>query len=99
VSGPFKVGEVCIGQNFVNFPEYNGCECLIERPLQMFGGFNRRTGEWCAVEPSYFVRWADGAGSWVGRHNLRRKQPPTGEIAIMRMFDITAPAPREVEAA
>lgn len=31
--------------------------------------------------------------------DLRRKRPPTGEEPILRMFDLTAPAPREVEAA
>lgn len=101
MSAPFKVGEVCIGVGFVDWfnVDHNGVECVINRvryisePIHAFD---------LATFPAgyiYFVTWASGIDAAVAHHNLRRKTPPSGEESILRMFDLTAPAPRETEAA
>jgi hypothetical protein len=99
MTGGFPVGTVCIGQDF-SFATYrNGMECVIVHGLEMRAHCCQVSGIEYPPEPMYYVGWEDGTYSLVRPRQLRRKQPPTGEIAIMRMFDITAPAPREVEAA
>jgi hypothetical protein len=98
MTGGFPVGTVCIGQNFVGQTERNGDECVVVRSLQMTTGFLSGTFQ-LVTQMGYKVQWADGQIVNVAPQNLRRKQPPSGELAILRMFDATAPAPREVEAA
>lgn len=97
MTGAFKVGEVCVGQNFIYDLAYNGTECVI------IGEFRERMSIYdsgdITVSPCYKVEWADGTITDVDHRNLRRKQPPTGLASILRMFDLTAPAPREVETA
>lgn len=93
-----KVGEVCIGQNFIISTEANGMECVIIGPLVLCECLVEPIGRW-VLDYRHLVRWSDGAIDNVPARNLRRKQPPAGEESILRMFDLTAPAQREVEAA
>lgn len=97
MSGPFKVGEVCIGQNFINWPEYNGAECIVLSPERIDGGVDPRSGEVSEFGPTHTVQWDDGRIANVATTNLRRKRPPTGLATVLAWF--TAPAPRELEAA
>lgn len=99
MNGPFKVGEICIGQHLIHWPEYNGAECVILTPERIAGGMDPRSGEAAEVGPTYTVQWDDGRVANIATANLRRKQPPTGLIAVLRMFDVAAPKLREVEAA
>jgi hypothetical protein len=99
MTGGFKVGEVCIGQ-FINIkPEYNGCECVVIEPEAVRQGTHPLTGALRPRRMAYMVTWSDGYTCMIAGRNLRRKQPPSGELAILRMFDVTAPTPREVESA
>ena len=97
MNGPFKVGEVCIGQKFINWPEYNGAECVILSSERVAGGVDPRSGERAEVGPTHTVRWDDGRVANISSKNLRRKRPPTGEKSVMDLF--AAPKLREVEAA
>jgi hypothetical protein len=98
MTGPFKVGEVCIGQHFIMRPDRNGCECVVLTSARHMHVRCDTTGR-PHSGPMVEVRWADGWITNVMPSNLRRKRPPAGEESILRMFDVTAPAPREVEAA
>jgi hypothetical protein len=87
MSEQFKVGDVCVGQNFVFSTDRNGMECTVIGGLQMRPGINHITGK-AAWEMLYDVRWADGAESFQEPYTLRRKRPPTtGEQMIRSMFD------------
>jgi hypothetical protein len=87
MSAQFKVGDICVGQNFINHPEKNGMECTVIGGLQMRYGVDFRTGV-AAWEMLYDVRWADGAESFQEPYTLRLKRPPTtGEQMIRSMFD------------
>lgn len=97
MKGQFKVGEVCIGQNFLPPLEYNGMECVIVEALAVVDCYCAVTGDVLPAEPRYCVQWSNGKVWAVKPMYLRRKQPPAGEQSILRMF--TAPSPREVEAA
>ena len=99
MSGPFKVGEVLVGVGFVVDIECNGLECVVERNYGLAPTHYIETGEDIGSHFVYLVRWVNGNTDNVCQPNLRRKQPPSGELSILRMFDLTAPAPREVEAA
>lgn len=99
MTGPFKVGEVLIGQFIVLRPEYNGCECVVLEREAMRKGLHPLTGQMRESRRSYVVQWSDGYVCYISGQHLRRKRPPAGEESILRMFDVTAPAPREVEAA
>lgn len=55
----FKVGDICIGQNFIFDTECNGMEC------EIIGGYELREGLWSGnLFPEkcycYEVVWADG---------------------------------------
>jgi hypothetical protein len=81
----FKVGEVCVGQNFVLDPKYNGVECVVDEPFGEYVGIDRAGLPRRRI--GYGVRWANGELSYVNPHNLRRKRPPTtGEELIIAMF-------------
>jgi hypothetical protein len=71
--GQFKVGDVCVGQNFEFNIERNGQECEVLRPMGRHAAVvqgHRVSGFW------WRVRWSDGAETDVRPFNLRRKQPP-----------------------
>jgi hypothetical protein len=72
----FKVGDVCIGQHFVNHPELNGMECTIDAPLAM-RSVERALNDEIVTCECYAVTWADGSSSWTEPKNLRLKQPPS----------------------
>lgn len=96
MTGTFKVGEVCVGQNIDSRPEYNGCECIVIESESMKQGLHPFTGKRFDPKLLYTVRWSDGYLCYVEGCQLRRKQPPTGLATVLAWF--TAPAPREVEA-
>lgn len=73
----FKVGDICVGQNFTNAVARNGMECTI------IGGLEWRTwqdGGSSGVDMLYLVEWDDGEISGQPHYQLRRKQPPKREI-------------------
>lgn len=87
MSEQFKVGEVAIGQNFVDFTEHNGEDLLV------VGGLHY--GEWVdmmALESCrgmyYQVQSICGEKFVVTPHQLRRRKPPsaTGEQSVLAMF-------------
>ncbi len=87
----YKVGTICIGQNFQVDTDRNGMECEITGPLGMRLALNKRTGaKYSAVR--YTVRWSDGIEAIVAPHLLRPKLPPpgTGLESILNLFKETA---------
>lgn len=99
MTGGLPVGTVCIGQNYIHHAERNGMECVVIGGLDVSDAVIARTGEVVRACATYEVEWSDGFIDNVQPRHLRRKQPPTGELSILRMFDLTAPVPREVEVA
>lgn len=97
MNGNFKVGEVCIGQNFNSYPEYNGMECVITGGLRMVAA-KTFTGSKLAADHRYMVQWANGLVSVIRPFYIRRKQPPSGELSILNMF-VVAPPQRTKEIA
>lgn len=73
----FRVGDVCIGQNFEVDTERNGMECEVVAHLPEGGMFcnTRRDGKVLIEQNAYCVHWADGLVGWVAQHNLRKKPP------------------------
>lgn len=73
----FSVGEVCLGQNFVQDIELNGRECRVVQVLPSGGWFaapgSMRLFRIDAV--CYYVEWADGDTCHVHESNLRKKPP------------------------
>lgn len=80
-----KVGDICIGQNLVNRPSYNGVEC------EIIGGLELRNISYHSEEPNkfkrvgYAVKWQDGSISSQTIHHLRRKSLP-GSTADERVY-------------
>jgi hypothetical protein len=73
-AGTFKVGDVCVGQNFIYDTCRNAMECTIVAGLEMRACFHAVVGanrRYC-----YLVEWEDGVVATVGPMNLRRKEPP-----------------------
>lgn len=93
MSTQFKVGEVLVGQNFVNRIQRNGQECIVIEGLFVTDHWDDITGEKHGPEPMYRVEWPDGDQVLVRPRNLRRKHPPYGEQSILRMF--TQPMPQK----
>ena len=88
MSALFKVGEMVIGQNFVDYPEYNGEELQIVGMLAFRYGTDAITGAhvkgFC-----YQVLDSQGVIFQCGAFNLRRRKPPastTGEQRIIAML-------------
>lgn len=86
MSGPFRLGEVVLGQNFVDFTEHNGEELLV------VGGLEYRTVT-CLTSlktvsgMSYKVQTKYGETFTCGPHQLRRRKPPTtGEESVLALF-------------
>lgn len=97
MSAAFKVGEVCIGQNFVNSPELNGLECVI------IGGLVERLSKHLITGLitsgfRYRVQFADGSIFAQEPYFLRLKQPPTSAKSIMRAAILKAKQPSKVPA-
>jgi hypothetical protein len=72
----FKVGDVCVGQHFINWPELNGMECVVESALHMSTGFDPRTCQ-LFTGMTHVVVWEDGARTFAEPKHLRLKRPPT----------------------
>lgn len=71
----FKVGDVGIGQNFVNDPTRNGMECEIIGGLEMRLSFTESRREFTRGL-RYQVKWADGLTTDQEAYYLRPKRPP-----------------------
>lgn len=80
---PFKIGEIAIAQRFENFPEYNGQECTIIGELEprklILDDMSTREGEWI-----YRVEFQDGMRLGPHPYQLRRRQEPTIDNAVLR---------------
>lgn len=75
MSESFKVGTICIGQNFKEHATFrNGMECEIVNGLQLKESRNIHTGR-INTKPRYQVRWVDGTVLWYSPIHLRRKPP------------------------
>lgn len=75
----FKIGDVCLGQNFHAYPEFNGVECEVLGVREQGGIYQHafRRGLFVIVGPSYYVRWATtGKKYCVAERHLRKKQLP-----------------------
>jgi hypothetical protein len=91
----FKVGEICIGQNFLTNTECNGME------REIIGGLELR--EWMTpdgrkgMDMSYMVRWADGHECSQIGYNLRPKRPPKRAIDEVVSWETVGWMPFEVK--
>lgn len=72
---PFKVGDICIGQNMVWTTHYNGMDCEIVGPLELRRIVDLSKDGQLIDELCYHVRWADGEETAVPPEKLRRKPP------------------------
>lgn len=76
----FRVGDICIGQRFVENAKYNGagCEVIGTAPYgSTFFGID--TGSLINIPtPCYHIRWHDGDEFWVREINLRKRPPEQG---------------------
>lgn len=93
--GNFKVGEIVLGQNFVNATEKNGMEGQVVRALTITTSQNIFTGV-ISTEPMYVISWADGCLRNVRPQNLRRRPAPSGEKSIFEMFSKPQIRDREI---
>lgn len=71
----FKVGDICIGQNFIIQTCRNGEEC------EIIGGLKERSGrnpitKIPSVKLMYRVRWSDSTIAVVTPNKLRKKNSP-----------------------
>lgn len=91
MSEQFKVGEVCIGQNFTLDLDRNKMECEVLESAEYSIGIDSIGG--LHFGPAYFVRWADGQESSVAPCKLRRKPPKQDltEWAASKVRDLTKP--------
>lgn len=71
----FSVGEIAIGQNFVDQKQWNGMECEIIGSLQLCTSINLTTREETTA-PRYAVKWADGFVSYQEPIYLRKRHQP-----------------------
>lgn len=94
----FKVGEVAIGQNFVNNTKYNGMECTVVSALDLVTTRHHITGE-VTTAYRYGVKWADGWLTYQESHYLRKRRPPASDESAHRqaMLDCIERAKRGVE--
>lgn len=97
----YEIGVVYVWQNQVGeYSHLNGRETMVTGPAtDAYDAQWRRFRAWPTDTPPVNQR-PPGRIDWIQfaeAGDLRRKQPPTGEESILRMF--TSPAPREVEAA
>jgi hypothetical protein len=96
---PFKVGDVCIGQNFVRDIDRNGVECTIIGGLEPRNYLDFHSGETFLLY-CHEVEWSDGLISSIQPKNLRRKQPPSDitQWAASKVKDLLKPINNEVTA-
>ena len=73
MSRVFRIGDICIGQNFLDDVEYNGMECVV------IGGLERREylDQQADEDPiwSYEIEWETRETSIVAPLCLRLKKP------------------------
>jgi hypothetical protein len=97
VTTPFKVGEIAIGQNFVDFPEHNGEDLVIIEGAR-FGPTIDKMDRVVRTGVTYKVESTNGEQFVCSPSCLRRRKPPsTGEQSVMQMF-VDAPLRVEVPA-
>lgn len=92
MSAQFKVGDICIGQNFVVDTERNGMECTIIGSLATYQLilYNNE------LLYGYECEGEDGLQFVCAPHNLRLKHPPRSAKSIMREVIAKAKKPLEV---
>lgn len=78
MSKTFKVGDICIGQYFVNQPKFNNMEGKIVSTLSNDHLLSME-GESLGVCSYHFVQWGNGDIYPARLQNLRPKQPPRRE--------------------
>jgi hypothetical protein len=77
MSAGFKVGEILIGQNFVDARWRNGMECVVMSPFFLVAlGFSDGTSETCYA---CRVQWTDGDFGRQPARRLRRHKPPAAD--------------------
>lgn len=97
MSAGFKLGEVCVGQNFVHTVKRNGQECEIITSLAIRDYRDAATKE-VRLGSVYYVRWSDGSEHAAHPHQLRKKHPPRSAKSIMREVIAKAKQPSKVSA-
>jgi hypothetical protein len=88
MSGQFKVGDICIGQNHVIDTHLNGMECTVVQGVTWGIPLGKR-------EPDHYVlvEWANGEKTASKPFHLRRKPPKqsTDEWAESKVRELTKP--------
>ena len=94
--GIFKVGDICVGCNFVIDTELNGEECRILEGLQWREGIHQKTGEilkgW-----KYKVEWGDGTIMHVYPNNLKQNPPKRNDMDTPVKWEDMPWIPSELE--
>lgn len=71
----YKVGDICIGVNFVNQTHFNGMECVIKHGNKERTVRHYVTGK-LYKEYGYLVEWENGERCSVAEYKLKLKRPP-----------------------
>ena len=96
----FSVGEIAIGQNFINSPYLNGEELVIN---SAYGKFvcSIYNGEPCSPPKTiegYMCIKPDGCKTCLEIKHLRKKKPPKEEASWKQIEELTNWHPERVEA-
>lgn len=89
MQGDLKVGEVVVGIGFVDYPEFNGLEGVVQNDCGVINCRARKDKRSLGSQHMYIIKWSTGEENEIIRSNLKRKKPPTtykGETTIMEMF-------------
>ena len=97
----FNRGEICIGQNFVESPEYNGKECEIAE-VHCTEGLGVNLINLTTIKlycPYYRVKFCGDADMvYVNEFNLRRKPPQRKDMDRKTEWENGVWTPHEVTA-
>jgi hypothetical protein len=92
----FKVGDICIGQNFVTNVSRNGMEGVVIGGLAVRTARNR-VDHVVRTKVGYLIKWTDGVVGHVGPHNIRPKKPPRHRLNEMVSWETVGWMPFEVK--
>ena len=87
----FKVGDICIGQNFINHAILNGMECQIIGGLESRHIRNKNNTYFAQ---RYRVKWSDGCITAAQHLHLRLKKPPRREIDTLTSWELCGWQPK-----
>ena len=73
----FKIGDVCVGQNFERATWRNGMECVVISDGFVSPAIEYVTGTQLPEEFGYMIRWSDGSQAHEPPRFLRLKRPPS----------------------